>query len=221
MKANIKEVATLQPDYLGFIFYDRSPRDFEQSQIPEISSHIQKVGVFVDADIAFAKAKQKQYQLQVLQLHGSESPEYIKTLKNALFTEEQKSPNNDISSAVKIWKVFSIQDHFNFERLIPYEGLVDKFLFDTKGTQKGGNGFTFDWEVLRKYPSKTPFILSGGIGMEEINKLKDISQTDLPIYAIDVNSRFEIKPGLKDITKLQNFAEQLKIQNSSGKVEGL
>jgi len=209
MKYNTAEVANLQPDYLGFIFYERSSRDFKQQKIPEIPSEIQKVGVFVDADIAFAKAKVTQHQLDVLQLHGNESPEYIEKLKK------------QIPSEIHIWKVFSIKDHFDFKRLMPYEGIVDKFLFDTKGAQKGGNGYTFDWEVLKMYPSKTPFILSGGIGLEEIEKLEHISQTDLPIYAIDVNSKFEIQPGLKDIELLQSFTKQLDVQNPSAKAEDL
>ena len=193
MKYNTQEVAALQPDYLGFIFYDKSKRDFGELIVPEISEDIKRVGVFVDADIAFAKAKIIKHNLDIVQLHGGESPEYIKELNTNL----------------KVWKVFSIKDRFDFEQLLPYEGLVDAFLFDTKGKEKGGNGYTFDWSVLRKYTSKTPIILSGGIGLEEVSKIKDIMASDLPIMALDVNSKFEDKPGLKNIEKLIEFKKVL------------
>ncbi|WP_299683019.1 phosphoribosylanthranilate isomerase [uncultured Dokdonia sp.] len=196
MKYNTQEVAALQPDYLGFIFYEKSPRNFD-GEIQMLPNGIKKVGVFVDASIAFAKAQIEKYNLDIIQLHGNESPEYIQELKNV------------ISSAVEIWKVFSIKDTFNFERLTPYEGLVNAFLFDTKGKAKGGNGYTFDWSVLKKYTSETPFVLSGGIGLEEIDNIKEILGTNLPILALDVNSKFEDKPGLKNIEQLTTFTSQL------------
>ena len=133
-------------------------------------------------------------------MHGNESPDYIKKLKT--FSEES---NQDLT----IWKVFGIKDQFNFEQLAPYETLVDAFLFDTKGKEKGGNGYTFDWNVLKEYPSKTPFILSGGIGLEEVDKVKEILATDLPIIALDVNSKFETAPGLKDIELLKQFQKEI------------
>ena len=141
MKYNTQEVAALQPDYLGFIFYDKSKRDFEGMEIPTLPKGIKKVGVFVDADIVFAKAQIEKYQLNVIQLHGSESPAYIEELKNSLSSGE--------GWGEEIWKVFSIKDHFNFDQLKPYEGLVDAFLFDTKGKEKGGNGYTFNWDALK------------------------------------------------------------------------
>lgn len=196
MKYNTQEVAALQPDYLGFIFYDKSPRDF-QGAIPDIPDNIQKVGVFVDAAIAFAKAKIAEYKLDIIQLHGSESPEYIQEL--------MKVPS------VKVWKVFAIKDQFNFNRLNDYEGIIDAFLFDTKGAQKGGNGYTFDWDILKAYPSKTPFVLSGGIGLDAIEKVKEILATDLPILALDINSKFEVKPGFKNIEDLEKFKSVLQL----------
>lgn len=199
MKYNTREVAVLQPDFLGFIFYDKSPRNFH-GEVPDLPANIQKVGVFVDAEIAFAKAKIDQCQLDIIQLHGSESPAYIKELR-------QESP-------VKIWKVFSIKDQFDFKRLDIYESYVDAFLFDTQGPQKGGNGYTFDWTVLKTYPSKTPFVLSGGIGWEEIEKVTAILATDLPILAIDVNSKFEVEPGLKDVAQLKTFMEHIMTKES-------
>ncbi|WP_261375753.1 phosphoribosylanthranilate isomerase [Dokdonia sp. Hel_I_63] len=196
MKYNTQEVAALQPDYLGFIFYEKSKRDFGDLEIPELPEGIDRVGVFVDADIAFAKAKIIQHNLNVIQLHGSESPEYIKELQGCVVER---------SRDLNIWKVFGIKDNFDFEKLKPYEGIVDGFLFDTKGKEKGGNGYTFDWSVLKDYTSQTPIILSGGIGLEEVEKVTKILATDLPIIALDVNSKFEDKPGMKNIEKLKKF----------------
>lgn len=202
MKYNTQEVAALQPDYLGFIFYDKSKRDFEGLEIPNLPKHIKKVGVFVDADLAFAKAKIEKYQLDITQLHGNESPAYIEQLRHTeLVSGSQKQ--------LKIWKVFSIKDAFDFSKLTPYEGIVDAFLFDTKGKEKGGNGYTFDWSVLQKYPSQTPFILSGGIGLKTVEQLKEILATELPIIAIDVNSKFETAPGKKNIEDLEQFRKAL------------
>ncbi|WP_379952683.1 phosphoribosylanthranilate isomerase [Dokdonia sp. R78006] len=196
MKHNTQEVAALQPDYLGFIFYEKSKRDFGNLEIPELPEGIDRVGVFVDADIAFAKAKIIQHNLNVIQLHGSESPAYINELQGCLVER---------SRDLKIWKVFGIKNNFYFEKLKPYEGIVDGFLFDTKGKEKGGNGYTFDWSVLKDYTSQTPIILSGGIGLEEVEKITKILATDLPIIALDVNSKFEDKPGMKNIEKLKKF----------------
>jgi phosphoribosylanthranilate isomerase len=201
MKYNTQEVAALQPDYLGFIFYEGSPRNFN-GEIPQLPKGIKKVGVFVDADIAFAKANIEKYQLDIVQLHGNESPEYIKELKNSLSLKGEGWSKG-------IWKVFGIKDTFDFDRLIPYESLVDAFLFDTKGKEKGGNGYTFNWHVLKEYPSQTPFILSGGIGLEEIDNIKEILGTMLPILALDVNSKFEDTPGQKNIELLATFTSQL------------
>lgn len=212
MNLNLAEVAKLQPDYLGFIFYDKSPRAFKEQEIPDLGL-TQKVGVFVNASLEFVLEKIEKYQLDVVQLHGEETPEYCmklhlaqaNTIENALSEEEVHA-----LSEVEVWKVFSIKDAFDFSQLKAYEPHVDKFLFDTKGKEKGGNGYTFDWEVLKNYDSQKPFILSGGIGLEEVEKVKTILKTDLPIHALDVNSKFEDKPGLKNIEKLEEFIAQLR-----------
>ncbi len=200
MKYNTQEVAALQPDYLGFIFYEGSPRNFD-GVIPILPEGTKKVGVFVDADIAFAKANIIKHQLDVIQLHGNESPEYIENLQRFIIDSSEKF--------TEIWKVFSIKGTFDFKRLIPYKNLVSAFLFDTKGKEKGGNGYTFDWSVLKKYPYKKPFVLSGGIGLEEIENIKKILDSELPILALDVNSKFEDSPGLKNIENLKNFTSQI------------
>ncbi|MBT0607416.1 phosphoribosylanthranilate isomerase [Aequorivita echinoideorum] len=200
MKHNIAEVAELQPDYLGFIFYEKSSRFFN-GNIPSLPNGIKKVGVFVDEKISEIIELVKKYSLDVIQLHGNETKEYVLDLQGYLTLFDPD---------VLVWKVFNIDDNFDFVQLKPYENKVDAFLFDTKGNKKGGNGFAFNWEILRKYPSKKPFVLSGGIGLEEIEALKNLLKTNLPIHAIDVNSKFEIEPGMKDIAKLKKLLENLK-----------
>ena len=199
MKHNITEVAILQPDYLGFIFYENSPRFFD-GEIPSLPLGIKKVGVFVDEKISKVIELSIKYSLDVIQLHGNESKEYVLDLQAYLVLY---NPN------VLVWKVFGVDDNFDFKQLSIFENKVDKFLFDTKGKEKGGNGFTFNWDILKNYPSKKPFILSGGIGLEDIDALKELLKTDLPVYAIDVNSKFEIEPGLKIIEDLKKFKNEL------------
>ncbi|GAA3557438.1 phosphoribosylanthranilate isomerase [Snuella lapsa] len=195
---NIDQVAALQPDYLGFIFYEKSARYFNTA-IPQISNTIKKTGVFVDANLDTVISKIQAHQLQAVQLHGMESPEYCKLL--------QHTKLDSASRPIEIIKVFSIKDNFDFEILKPYETVCDYFLFDTKGKLPGGNGYTFDWNVLNDYTSTKPFFLSGGIGLEETEKLQSFitSKASKYCYAIDVNSKFEIEPGLKNIELLKQF----------------
>jgi phosphoribosylanthranilate isomerase len=192
---NITEVAALQPDFFGFIFHEKSPRNFEDS-IPELPNMIEKVGVFVDEKIEFISRQIEKHQLSIIQLHGHESPEMCKLLK---------------SINLKVIKVFSIKDTFDFSVLTPYENVCDFFLFDTKGKLPGGNGYTFNWNVLKDYPSAKPFFLSGGIGLDQIENLKEFLNSDASkhCYAIDVNSKFEINAGLKNIEKIKEFKKQL------------
>jgi len=202
---NMEATAALQPDYLGFIFYEKSPRNFT-GDIPQINDTIKKTGVFVDAPIEFIIEKVKQYNFKAVQLHGSETSEYCKKLQIELININKL---DRFHKTIEIFKVFSIKDEFDFRLLEPYENIVDYFLFDTKGKEKGGNGYTFDWQVLNNYNSTTPFILSGGIGVQEVDKVKAILRTELPIYGIDINSKFEDKPGLKNINKLKTFLREL------------
>jgi len=226
MKHNTTQVATLQPDYLGFIFYDKSPRHFE-GVIPDLPNSIKKVGVFVDATLNDVMSTIKKHQLHAVQLHGNESPEYCKTLKERYAEcqfEGSREQNEDVDlnkseilnqvkhdKKLKIIKVFSINNEFNFEVLQPYEAVCDFFLFDTKGKHPGGNGYTFNWNVLKDYPSTKPYFLSGGIGLEETEKLNDFFKSSASeyCYAVDVNSKFELKPGLKNIDKLIQFKKQM------------
>jgi phosphoribosylanthranilate isomerase len=201
MKLNTSEVAQLQPDYLGFIFWKPSSRFFE-GKIPELPHTISKVGVFVDADIDYVIGMVSEHQLQGLQLHGHETPQYCTKIAAQLKKMNHK---------VDIIKVFSIKEKFDFDVLSPYENVCDYFLFDTKGKLPGGNGYTFNWSVLKDYPSTKPFFLSGGIGLNNLEKINEFikSPESKYCYAIDVNSRFEIEPGLKNIEELSEFKKVL------------
>ncbi len=196
---NILELAALQPDYLGFIFWDKSSRYFD-GEMPAIPSFIKKVGVFVQEEIEVILAKAEKYNLQAIQLHGNESVSFCSDLKEKL---EGKR--------IEIIKVFSVNDTFDFQELEPFETVCDYFLFDTKGKLPGGNGTTFDWRVLEKYPSLKPFFLSGGISLDEVESIQQILNTNLPIHALDLNSKFETEPGLKDITLLQKLQHNLQL----------
>ncbi len=219
---NIQQVAELNPDYLGFIFYEKSKRNFE-GIIPEFSNSIKKTGVFVNEYIEIVISLVEEYRLDAIQLHGDESVEYIIELKKqlaenrALFIEEnkqikkKKNQHHISKNEVEIIKVFGIKDEFNFDVLQPYLEVVDYFLFDTKGKERGGNGTKFDWSVLEKYPYDKPFFLSGGIGPEDIEQIQIVRKTNLPIYALDVNSKFEIEPGRKKIEELQEFKKRLNV----------
>ena len=193
---NIQEVAALQPDYLGFIFYEKSKRNFD-GIIPKLPKSIKKTGVFVNACIDEVMNKVTQYDLQAIQLHGDESVELISKLKR------------EINSGIEIIKVFGIKEEFDFDVLKPYEEVVDYFLFDTKGKERGGNGVVFDWKVLSDYPFSKPFFLSGGIGLQQLEKIQKIRKTDLPIYALDVNSQFELDAGLKSVENIQRFKNEI------------
>ncbi|WP_299009254.1 phosphoribosylanthranilate isomerase [uncultured Tenacibaculum sp.] len=190
---NIQQVAELQPDYLGFIFYEKSSRNFE-GIIPKLPKGIKKVGVFVNEYLEIVVSLVEEYQLDSVQLHGDEPVEYIQKLKGYL-------------PKLEIIKVFGIKGEFNFDLLKPYEEVVDYFLFDTKGKERGGNGVTFNWQVLRDYNSTKPFFLSGGIGLEEVGELQSFLKRKESQYcfAIDVNSKFETKPGVKSVEKIKKF----------------
>ena len=213
MNQNPFEVAQLHPDYMGFIFWEPSSRYFE-GDMPQMPQSIKKVGVFVDATLEEVLAKVNHYGLDAVQLHGKESVEYCSNLRHAeLVSASQK---NEFSTPLdltnlEIIKVFSIKDDFDFSVLKDYESVCDYFLFDTKGKLPGGNGYTFDWSVLKHYPSTKPFFLSGGIGLDSVDKLKEFLNSPASPYcfALDVNSKFEIEPGLKDITSLKTFINEL------------
>jgi len=202
---NITQVANLQPDYLGFIFYKQSKRYFD-GNIPELPKAIKKAGVFVNAEIDYILSKVKTHQLNAIQLHGNEAADFCNEIKCQF--ERSREPNDN---PIEIIKVFSIKDEFNFDVLKPYEAVCNYFLFDTKGQLPGGNGYTFNWEVLNNYPSQIPYFLSGGIGLNETEHIKSFlrSPKSKYCYALDVNSKFEIEAGLKNIEKLATFKTDL------------
>jgi phosphoribosylanthranilate isomerase len=184
-----------QPDYIGFIFYARSARHVGGKLPPYFArglSGVKKVGVFVNETTAAIKDAVADYGLDLIQLHGQEPPEQAAALKEA---------------GLGVIKVFAVGNGFDFAELSPYEGVADYFLFDTKGKQPGGNGVVFNWDLLRDYPSETPFFLSGGIGPDSGELLAAFSHPRL--HALDVNSKFEQRPGLKDAAALEGFRESL------------
>lgn len=196
---NLLRISKLKPDYLGFIFYKHSPRYFEGS-IPQIPTFIKKVGVFVDAPELEIFQRVDQHKLDVVQLHGSENPEVCEALQ---------------ARGVEVIKVFSVGNTFDFSKLEPYESVVDYFLFDTRGKAPGGNGITFNWEVLKSYPSTVPFFLSGGIGLSEADSIEELQHwfqqrgMSSILAGIDLNSRFESAPGIKNQQELKKFLQLL------------
>lgn len=187
---NIRELEKLQPDYMGFIFYGKSKRDatelLEQKLAIDVLASIVKTGVFVNEEFNAIEDKITRYSLDAVQLHGDETPELCKQLKGL---------------GVEVIKVFGVGEDFDFTTLEPYKDVVDYFLFDTKGKERGGNGETFDWSLLKQYDGQVPYFLSGGLDLSNVESIKSLADTNL--YAIDINSRFEIEPGLKDIEKLK------------------
>lgn len=192
---NIKELLKLQPDYMGFIFYEKSKRNainLDAQLLRSFPSTTQKVGVFVNAPLDEVKSKVDYFQLDLVQLHGDESVQYVGEL---------------FAAGIKVIKVFSVGEIFDFNVLKPYKGLVEYFLFDTKGKERGGNGVVFDWEILKNNDQSVPFFLSGGIDNDNIEGIKRLGEMN--IYAIDVNSRYEIEPGLKDIELLKELKNRM------------
>lgn len=190
---NIREVEALGIDLMGFIFWPKSGR-YVSERPAYLPTNCKRVGVFVDEDIETVKRIAEDYALDYIQLHGHESPEYCAQLKG-----------------LKLIKAFNIATTEDFKQTEPYTGIVDYFLFDTKGKSVGGNGEKFDWSVLSAYDDNTPFLLSGGIGPDDAEVLTSHSSplTSKKCVGIDLNSRFEIAPGLKDINKLKDFLNAL------------
>lgn len=192
---NLEAVCALNPDYLGFIFYQKSSRYMADTLDPRVVRALKgpkKVGVFVNHSRERVADLVNQYDLDMAQLHGQESPEFCQQLRRI---------------GIPTIKVFSVGGSFDFEECAAYEPFCTHFLFDTKGKLPGGNGTTFNWEILAQYSGKTPFFLSGGIGPESVEKIRGFSHPSL--YALDVNSRFETAPGKKDIQLLQSFQASL------------
>lgn len=191
---NLLAVAALQPDYLGFIFYEKSPRFMQQTLSPEalaeLPKSIKKTGVFVNALAEEVLALSQTWGLQAVQLHGDETPETCEMLQK---------------EGLEVIKVFRVGEQFELDSLLPYATVVDYFLFDTQGKQYGGNGAVFNWRLLTNYSLSVPIILSGGVEKASLDKLSELQH--LPLYAVDVNSKFEDEPGLKNLSALTQLFE--------------
>jgi phosphoribosylanthranilate isomerase len=194
---NVKEIAETKPDYIGFIFFSGSPRyvgeEPEMALFNNVSPGIKKTGVFINEDNYKILDVSMATGLDMVQLHGNESPETCLQLK---------------TSGLLIIKAFNIGMNFGFENLIPYMPVCDYFLFDTKSEKPGGSGRKFNWEKLKEYTLDKPFFLSGGIGPEDAGVINAIENKGF--FGVDVNSRFENTPGIKDITLVKTFIKSLK-----------
>ena len=197
---NIRQVEALGIDWLGFIFWPKSSR-FVHERPAYLPANAKRVGVFVDADIEVVRETAAAYCLDIIQLHGKESPAYIKHLRSLC--------SDHVAVIVKAFNIATPED---LKQTEPYEGITDYFLFDTKAKMVGGNGTQFDWTVLNDYQGNTPFILSGGIGPDDAEKVKAFHH---PMLAgIDLNSRFETVPAHKDVNLLRTFIETIKNENN-------
>jgi phosphoribosylanthranilate isomerase len=188
------QLAAMPVDMLGFIFYSKSPRyvvgKIDPAEIAKLPQHIERVGVFVNADEDEINEMAESYYLTAIQLHGNESPELCRKLNNNGFN---------------ILKAFNINNENDYEAYAPY---CKYFLFDTPSPQHGGTGQKFDWTLLENYKGPTPFLLSGGIGPDDAEAVSNILN---PQFAgIDINSKFEMEPGIKNILLLEAFLEALK-----------
>ena len=191
---NIREVEALGIDMMGFIFWPKSSRYV--SQRPDyLPKRVKRVGVFVDEEPEQVRRLAGEYGLDYIQLHGHEMPEVISYLRTPALPHP------------RIIKAFNISTAEDLLQTQPYEGLVDYFLFDAKGKSVGGNGEKFNWDVLEAYQGSTPFLLSGGIGPDDAERVNAFYHPKC--IGIDLNSRFELAPGLKDITKLREFISNL------------
>lgn len=196
---NIRAIEGTGVDWMGFIFFEKSPRNVatRPSYLP---SHCKRVGVFVNATFGFILQKAETFGLDHVQLHGDESTDFCSSLRQSLPRDKG------------IIKMIPVSKERDLEYTQPYEGLVDYFLFDTKqpiqASYFGGSGESFDWNVLTHYRGDTPFIVSGGIRSQDVEKVRRIRHPKF--FGVDLNSRFEISPAVKDAARIQAFVHQLK-----------
>lgn len=193
---NVASVINLMPQWVGFIFVPSSPRYFygtgKPASLAAIEAPVKKVGVFVNDTVDNILHLQKLHQLDFVQLHGDETVEQCKLLKG---------------KKLRIIKAFSIHDAFHFSEVDRYCNVIDLLLFDTAGKLRGGNGTAFNWQLLNGRRFGRPFLLSGGIGPEDVARLKQFKHPDM--IGVDVNSCFETEPGIKDIVLLKAFKQQI------------
>lgn len=189
-RENIQAVERLEPDFMGFIFYEKSPRVVEKVEA-DFNNKITKVGVFVEPDAEKIIAISQKNKLHWVQLHGEVSLQELQKIKSANIT---------------VIKAVGIGGKFDFQQLIVYEPVVDYFLFDTQSSSHGGTGVSFNWEILKQYNLSKPIFLAGGVGLDNLTALVELSRT-IPIYAIDMNSRLEDAPAVKNIEKVKKAIE--------------
>lgn len=189
---NIEALEKLDIDMMGFIFYEKSPRCAKDVLLP-LTTAKRKVGVFVNQELSVILDYAKLYHLDTIQLHGQETVEFCQVLKDAGY---------------QVIKAFSIENEADLQHTKAYESVCHLFLFDTKCSGHGGSGKQFDWNILQHYDGRLPFLLSGGITPQCADRLKAFKHPKLKGY--DLNSCFEITPGLKDINKIKSFLDHLK-----------
>ena len=191
---NVNAVVVLQPDFMGFIFDDRSKRFMRETLSSEcvrsLNQQTKTVGVFVNADVDVVLRTAESYHLSYAQLHGNESPAYC----------------DEVAKSLPIIKAFGMDDQFDFKVLQDYTS-CSYFLFDNKSRHHGGSGQKFDWNLLENYKGTTPFFLSGGIAVDDVESIQSFHHPRL--FALDINSRFETEPGYKDIALITSFMEKL------------
>lgn len=207
---NIRQVAELGVNWIGMIFWDKSPRNVTMIPtyagiIPDRGTDVgcfnaKRVGVFVDEMPQNIITRVVNYKLDLVQLHGHETPTLIRNLRRTL--------DPDIRPGIQFVKAISVSGSNDIAAYKDYEDCVDYFLFDTKCQTVGGSGQQFNWSVLDAYDGDVPFLLSGGIGPDDAERIRNFHHSKC--IGIDLNSRFETEPGLKDITRLKQFLEQLK-----------
>ena len=199
-KSNLFDVVEAGVDYVGMIFYEKSPRHVVDSLNPEeiwfLPDEVEKIGVFVNASFDEIKKYSRLYQLNLIQLHGNESPEFCKQVQDLGY---------------RVIKVFGVDNEFDFNVLNAYKEVVDFFLFDTKSPIHGGTGITFDWNILSNYNLDIPIFVGGGVSLENLKELLDFNFPFL--HSVDMNSKLELEPGLKDIAKVQKAVEIIHSQN--------
>jgi phosphoribosylanthranilate isomerase len=197
-QANLKEVLSLKPDFIGLNFYQNSKRYCKLVASPDLDyGQTKLVGVFVNAAAQEIVERAKSFKLSLLQLHGTESKDDLVTIREGL-------PN------LEIIKVFGVEGLEDLEDLESWQNYADYFLFDKKAISFGGTGKKFNWDLLNKNPPKKQFFLAGGIGPEDIRALKILSEMLPDFFAVDINSCFEDKTGLKNVQSIQNFIEELR-----------
>lgn len=206
---NIRDISALGVDMIGLIFYPPSPRYVQQfssgagiipDYAPDMGKTPLRVGVFVDDMPQNIVTRVYNYKLDYIQLHGNEPCETLENLRATI--------DPDINPKIKIIKAISVSSAEDIKKYKEYVGAADLFLFDTKCKTVGGSGEQFDWQVLQAYDGDVPFLLSGGIGPDDAERIKNFHHPKC--IGIDLNSKFEIEPALKDVEKLKQFLVKVK-----------